>query len=473
MGDQAPDIQAERTPAVSPKGHPRVCFLTHSVSRNAGGLYESVRGLAHSALAHEQLVTVLGVADEHTAADLAAWQPAAAHACRVYGPERFSYAPDLNQQLRDAHPDLLHLHGLWRYPSIVTTRWHRQTGRPYVVHPHGMLDPWAVGNAHLKKVVAGALYENRMLRGATCIRALCQSEAESIRQYGLTNPICVIPNGIHPPKGPYGEAPWRGLIPAGAKVLFYLGRVHPKKGLPNLLKAWAMLQRAEVSSCALRASEDGREQKSEGRGQGAEISGQGGAGKATTSDLRPLTSDLSSPPWVLAIAGWDEGGHEDELKKLATELGLAWTDIRSPAVLRSLGVGGVLFLGPQFGPAKAACYHHCDAFILPSFSEGLPMVILEAWSHAKPVVMTPECNLPEGFAAGAAVRIEPNPESVLEGLTQLTKLTPDELGAMGQSGLRLVEQKFTWHRIGEDLDRVTEWILHGAPAPSCVIPAGQ
>ena len=131
---------------------------------------------------------------------------------------------------------------------------------------------------------------------------------------------------------------------------------------------------------------------------------------------------------MLAIAGWDQGGHEGELKRLATELEIPWADARStkledPQPLsRPTGEGGalatgegsanpssifhlpssklpsVVFLGPQFGEAKAACYRNCDAFILPSFSEGLPMVILEAWAYGKPVLMTPQCNLPGGFA---------------------------------------------------------------------------
>ena len=63
------------------------------------------------------------------------------------------------------------------------------------------------------------------------------------------------------------------------------------------------------------------------------------------------------------------------------------------------------FPGPQFGTAKAAAYRRADAFVLPSLSEGLPMAILEAWAHEKPVLMTDACNLPEGFAARAAIRL--------------------------------------------------------------------
>ena len=91
----------------------------------------------------------------------------------------------------------------------------------------------------------------------------------------------------------------------------------------------------------------------------------------------------------------------------------------------------VLFLGPQFNDAKAACYANCDAFILPSFSEGVPMVVLEAWAYSKPVVMTPECNLPEGFGTNAAVRIETNVKSIVQGLEQL--LRSPSSGLSGQS----------------------------------------
>jgi glycosyltransferase involved in cell wall biosynthesis len=78
--------------------------------------------------------------------------------------------------------------------------------------------------------------------------------------------------------------------------------------------------------------------------------------------------------------------------------------------LQELAAGpSVVFVGAQFGAEKNACYRACDAFILPSLSEGLPMAVLEAWAHAKPVLMTPECNLPEGFATGAALQIGTTP----------------------------------------------------------------
>jgi glycosyltransferase involved in cell wall biosynthesis len=77
--------------------------------------------------------------------------------------------------------------------------------------------------------------------------------------------------------------------------------------------------------------------------------------------------------------------------------------VRTQEIDEPLWINGQCgFLGPLFGQEKDAAYRACDGFILPSLSEGLPMAVLEAWAHAKPVMLTPECNLPEGFTAEAA-----------------------------------------------------------------------
>ena len=283
-----------------------------------------------------------------------------------------------------------------------------------------MLDPWALKNSRWKKQFAWHLFEAAHLRGARCFRALCKSEVNSIRQLGLKNDIVVIPNGIDLPSGaPPAAPPWKNLVAPEQKVLLFLSRIHPKKGLVNLIKAWAELR----------------------------------------------TSD-----WVLAIAGWEQGGHEAELKQLCNDQGIPFADIREPSsILHS--PPSVLFLGPQFNANKAACYHHCDAFVLPSFSEGLPMVVLEAWANAKPVLMTPECNLPEGFQAGAALKIEPNETSIAAGLQNLFAMNDSERAAMGNRARELVESRFTWPQVGRQMRAVHEWILGGGARPNCVLDA--
>ena len=374
----------------------RVGFLVSSVSRKAGGLFQSVRGLAKAVASTNADVRVFGIRDEQSAVDVQEWQPLSVQTfrprLRVWG-----YSNELVPAMLDADLDVLSVHGLWKYCSVGSHGWHRQTGRPYVVHPHGMLEPWAVQNAMWKKRVAGVLYENQHLRKAACLRALSEAEAQSIRSYGLRNPICVIPNGIDLPDLRESNAKTQ---PANRKTLLYLGRLHPKKNIANLIRAWKEIFNSQ-------------------RGSG--------------------------DPWVLAIAGWDEGGYESELKSIAVG-------------------ASVVFLGPQFGADKSECYRTSDAFILPSLSEGLPMAVLEAWSYAKPVLMTAECNLTEGFEADAALRIGTTPEEIAAGLKVLIEMSDNDRSQMGNRGRALVATRFSWPRIGEQMRAVYEWMLGGGAA---------
>lgn len=403
--------------------------LTESVSRRAGGLFEAVLRLVQAQAAGEMTVKVFGLRDEFSEADLSAWSPVAVEAFATTWPAAIGRSPEFWKSLLAFQPDIVHTHGLWRYPSIAALHYRRKTQRPYLISPHGMLDPWALQNSRWKKRIAGVWFEKAHLRGAHCLRALCASEAHSIRQLRLGNPIAVIPNGITLPETLPGQsqklaAPWAGWVEPGEKVLLFLSRIHPKKGLVNLLKAWAELPKA------------------------------GRAGQGTVG-------------WSLAIAGWDQGGHEAELKQLCRELQLPFADLRDKAS-KPCPPSAILFLGPQFNEAKSACYQHCDAFVLPSFSEGLPMVVLEAWANAKPVLMTSECNLPEGFLAGAAIKAETNTGSLVAGLNELIRMNETDREVMGARARRLVEERFTWQRVGDQIREVYQWILGGGSKPSCL-----
>jgi poly(glycerol-phosphate) alpha-glucosyltransferase len=118
----------------------------------------------------------------------------------------------------------------------------------------------------------------------------------------------------------------------------------------------------------------------------------------------------------------------------------------------------VVFFGPAFGEEKEALLRSAESFILPSFSEGLPMSVLEACSYGLPVVMTPECNLPEGFASGAALEIL-NSARGFEGVRTLIEMTDQERAAMGMKGRRLVEEKFTWPKVAAQMRRLYEEVL--------------
>jgi poly(glycerol-phosphate) alpha-glucosyltransferase len=378
-----------------------VVYLTGPISRAAGGLFDAIRNLA---LAIEEQYrykpSVMGLREPKFECDRPLWGNIETNAFRVSGPGAFGYAPELSGALRRKSPDLLHVHGLWMYPSVAAIRWSARS-KPYVVSPHGMLDPWAVRNSRWKKRISALLYENRHLRGAACLHALNEAEAESMRAYGLKNSICIIPNGVELPEQE------RASCPQQKRTLLYLGRLHPKKGLPSLIQAWSKVEaRARASG------------------------------------------------WCLQIAGWDQNGHQSALEELAARLNVHST---------------LSFIGPQFGEAKANCFRTASAFVLPSLSEGLPMSVLEAWSWRLPALITSNCNLSEGTRAGAAIAMEANEESIAAALNRLFSMSCQELKQMGSLGRRLVEERFQWPYVAEQMTQVYDWILNQGPQPSCIL----
>ena len=377
----------------------RLTLLTGGLSSAAGGLFESLRNLAAAIKNENQYApTVVGLRDADTGRDAPLWGEVDVKALDVLGPRLFGYAPKLGRTLELDDPQILHVHGLWLYSSAAAIRWSRGI-KPYVVSPHGMLDSWALKNSQWKKSICAALYEKRHLHGAACLHALNQAEATAMREYGLRNPICVIPNGVSLPMETIATRMTE------SRTLLYLGRLHPKKGLPNLIKAWSLASK--------------------------EVRGTG---------------------WRLVIAGWDQDGHRGELEALAKKLQTG---------------GQIRFVGPQVGAAKDVCFRDASAFILPSMSEGLPMAVLEAWAWKLPVLMTPECNLPEGADAGAAIMVQAHPDSILVALRRLFSMSDAELEVMGSSGRRLVEGRFGWSRIGKQMVEVYDWML-GSSCPRTV-----
>ena len=346
--------------------------------------------------------------DTDTERDLPLWDGVPVYTGKAIGLAAFGYSPVFTQVLTQRQPELLHLIGLWMYPSVACRRWALRRRIPYVVTPQGMLDPWAVRNSAWKKRAAAWLYEDQNLRQAACLHALCEAEVAAIRAYGLRNPVCVIPNGVDIPVGGVnGAAPWQGAFPEGVRVLLFLGRLHPKKNLANLLRAWA---RAEEAA--------------------------------------------ESHGWRLVVAGWDQGGHGAGLKSLAGALGVGRT---------------VWFCGELFGEKKDAALRQASGFVLPSLSEGLPVAVLEAWAYGLPVVITRECNLPEGFENGAAIETGTTPAEIEQSLRELFALRTEARLDMGRRGRRLVEERFTWAKIAAQMKQVYEWVLGGGAVPECVL----
>ena len=96
------------------------------------------------------------------------------------------------------------------------------------------------------------------------------------------------------------------------------------------------------------------------------------------------------------------------------------------------------------------------------------MAVLEAWSYAKPVLMTSECNLPEGFEADAALRIGTTPQEIAAGLKVLREMSDNDRSQMGNRGRALVATRFSWPRIGEQMRPVYEWMLGSGAPPETI-----
>lgn len=172
--------------------------------------------------------------------------------------------------------DVIHGHGLWLMPNVYAGSAARIAHRPLIVAPRGMLSRVALSFSRIKKQAFWLLLQRRAMASAVCFHATSGQEYEDIRAFGLRQPVAIIPNGID--VHPNGKAPAAGR---GARTILSLGRVHPKKGLDILLRAWSRLESAR-------------------------------------------------PDWRLRIVGPAENGHDKTLKALARELGLSRVTIEGP-----------------------------------------------------------------------------------------------------------------------------------------------
>ncbi len=389
----------------------RVALLSASISRRAGGLFTSARRLAQGLAARSDTeVEVVACRDPEAAEDSLAWLPLAPSLHEVRGPRGFGYAPGLARALLAGGADLVHVQHLWMYPSIACTRWHRATGRPFMVSPRGMLDPVALGTSRLKKVLAAAAYESRHLRLARCVHALSEHELRAVRDFGYEGPVCVVPNGVDLPVSGAAQrpAPWADRVDAGAEVLLFLGRIHPKKGLDVLVTALERIAR------------DG-----------------------------PAALD----PWHLVIAGWGALTHVRALEQRLAA---------SPLAPRAH------FVGALYDEAKTAALSHASAFALTSRSEGMPMSVLEAGAHALPLLITPECGLERFAARGGALEVGSTPDAVERGLRALFAMRAEERRAMGVRAREEIEEHHHWPRIVARMHAAYAWMLGAAQRPDWV-----
>jgi glycosyltransferase involved in cell wall biosynthesis len=266
-------------------------------------------------------------------------------------------SPELSRALRNAmdQHDLVHIYELWHHPHYAAVRAAQQTGTPYVISPLGALEDAAMSRKGFRKRAYTVLFQRRALRQASAVHVMTESERTGVLQLAPGAKVALLPLGVD--VGAFTNLPPRETLNerfpelSGKRVLLFLGRIHPIKGLPLAVEA-----------------------------------------------LARLSSDTKFDDVVLLIAGPDEGGYQTEVEAHAKGLGVR---------------ARVIFTGLVAAEDKQAVLARADAFVLPSLSEGFSVALLEALASGLPAVITAGCNFPE-LAAADAGRIVPRDPQAME-----------------------------------------------------------
>jgi len=275
---------------------------------------------------------------------------------------KYGFTLRLDQWLKDnlSRFDGVVVNGLWQYHGYAV--WKACHGKkPYLVFPHGMLDPWfkkAYPAKHLKKALYWTAVEGQLLREATGVIFTSATEAQLAPQSFRRSEwiSCVVPYGTVAPTGNrelqidrfYAACP----EVCESNFILFMGRLHKKKGCDLLIQAFAHNYR-------------------------------------------------NHPQTHLVIAGPDEEGLKPELTSLA----------------KSGGIGDrVHFPGMLCGDEKWGAFYAAEAFALPSHQENFGVVVAEALACGTPVLISDKVNIWQDIVADEVGLVE---EDDLTGTTRL------------------------------------------------------
>mgnify|MGYP003337651786 CR=1 FL=1 len=323
--------------------------------------------------------------------------------------------------------DVIHNHGVWLAANYYARRAAVKAGKPLVISPRGMLEGWSLGRAKIKKGVAWHLFEKRNLESAALFHATSDSEAEAIAtalrikmKIKIKEPRTVVaPNGVEVPE----KIPSREVVEArfsklkGKKWVLFMSRIHPKKGLDLLVKAWKELRA------------DGRLRLRLGLRDGQEV------------EQEP----------VLVIAGPEEDtGYAEKIKRE--------------------GGSEAVWTGELRGEEKWAALGNAEFLVLPSHSENFGIVVAESLAAGRPVLTT--TGTPWG-ASKAEIRMkmkikENNNEQSMNlgerkcgvicevsdlkrGLERMLAFSDKEREEMGARGRQWMREEFSWEASADKL----------------------
>lgn len=299
--------------------------------------------------------------------------------------------------------DVVHTHTLFAPLITATHGICRSRKVPYIVTPHGMLEPWALSYKAWKKRIYYRAFEETALQNASAIQVLSSSEVSHVQALGSYRTV-VVPNGIHQidfSTSPDPETFYQKFPETRNKTLIlFLGRIDPKKGLDLLAPAFAIVQ-------------------------------------------------SQFPNAHLVVAG------PDSINFMPT----ASTYFSKENCSKS-----VTFTGMITGKLKHAALAVADIYVAPSYSEGFSMSVLEGMASGLPCVITVGCNFPEAAKAKAACVVETNSSAIKAGLIQCLE---DEKAArkLGDEARKFVFQNYTWQQSAEKLIRLYESVVSETKEP--------
>ena len=284
---------------------------------------------------------------------------------------------------------VFHLHSMWNWYVHRVAVWCRGNKVPYVWSPHGSLTPWAMRYHWWKKLLAWWLYQRADLKGAAGFHVTVEEEEQDVRRMGFGQSVVVAPLGSEVGGEEIGgERRWTEEGCDRRDVVF-VGRIHPKKNIDGLIKAFARVRGA----------------------------------------------------WLI-IAGPDENGYLDVLKRLADRIGL--------------GDDEIVFAGPVYGEEKTKLYRHAWVSVLPSHSENFGGVVVEALAQGTPVVASKGTPWQVLAEKGCGWWVETSVEGIAAGLQAALKISEAEREAMAERARALVSERYSWKASAEKVVELYE-----------------
>lgn len=297
--------------------------------------------------------------------------------------------PDIVPRLRETMPayDVVHVHALWEEVQHQAARVAQATGKPYVITPHGMLDPWSLRQSKWKKRAYLTLRLRKNLNRAGAIHYTSEIERDLAAPLALEPRKIVEPNGVD--LAEFDDLPSRGAfrakhpeLAAARQIVLFLSRVHPKKGLDLLVPAFA--QAAPAADAAL------------------------------------------------VIVGPDSDGYADTVRAAAKQHGVA---------------DRVFFTGMLRGRDRVEAFVDADLFVLPSYQENFGIAVVEALASGCPVLISDQVNIHREITAGHVGAVVPTQtEAVARELRRWLSDDPLRRDA-GARGPAFVRDRYDWNVI--------------------------